>query len=43
MNGPAHFVSAVCSRGPASGCGDQDASTLLAANIQGGIFLLSLS
>jgi len=42
-NGPAHFVSAVCWRGPAGGCGDQDASTLLAANSQGGIFLLSLS
>jgi E3 ubiquitin-protein ligase RFWD2 len=43
--GPAHFVSAVCWRG---GCGSEagagaDAGTLLAANSQGGIWLLSLS
>jgi E3 ubiquitin-protein ligase RFWD2 len=41
---PAHFVSAVCWRGSCGGDGGGgDAGALLAANSQGGIWLLSLS
>jgi WD40 repeat protein len=40
---PSPFVSAVCWRGGAAGCGGAGASTLLAANSLGGIWLLSLS